>query len=120
VTTPVAGPAESPLAGATPEVTIEREIAEVIRGSYARAADPPAKRRIGARELLSEVLDNDSFVSWDTGLVSIPASDEYLNQLAEARQTSGLDEAVMTGEGTIRGRRVCVIACEFAFLGGTL
>jgi len=69
---------------------------------------PAAKRRIGARELLSEVLDNDSFVSWDTGLVSIPASDEYLNQLAEARQTSGLDEAVMTGEGTIRGRRVCV------------
>ena len=101
-------------------MTIEREIGEVIRGSYARTAEPPAKRRIGALELLSEVLDAASFVSWDTDLVSIPAGPEYLDQLAEARSSSGLDEAVITGEGTIRGRRVCVIACEFAFLGGTL
>jgi acetyl-CoA carboxylase carboxyl transferase subunit beta len=101
-------------------VTIEREIAEVIRGSYARVAETPARRRIGARELLSGVLDSDSFVSWDSELVKVPAGPEYLEQLAEARQSSGLDEAVITGEGLIRGRRVCVIACEFAFLGGTL
>ena len=103
-----------------PDVTIEREIAEVIRGSYARVAETPARRRIGARELLSGVLDSDSFVSWDSELVKVPAGPEYLEQLAEARQSSGLDEAVITGEGLIRGRRVCVIACEFAFLGGTL
>jgi acetyl-CoA carboxylase carboxyl transferase subunit beta len=101
-------------------VTIEREIAEVIRGSYARVADPPAKRRIGGRELLSEVLDEASFVSWDTELVTVPADDEYLAQLAEARQSSGLDEAVISGEGRIHGRRVCVVVCEFGFLGGTL
>jgi acetyl-CoA carboxylase carboxyl transferase beta subunit len=116
-----AGPAGSPLQDATPpDVTIEREIAEVIRGSYARVADPPAKRRISAQELLSEVLDRDSFVTWDTDLVTVPASQEYLEQLAEARQASGLDEAVISGEGTIHGRRVCVVACEFGFLGGTL
>jgi acetyl-CoA carboxylase carboxyl transferase subunit beta len=116
-----AGPAGSPLQDATPpDVTIEREIAEVIRGSYARVADPPAKRRISAHELLSEVLDRDSFVTWDTDLVTVPASQEYLEQLAEARQASGLDEAVISGEGTIHGRRVCVVACEFGFLGGTL
>ncbi len=116
-----AGPAGSPLKDATPpDVTIEREIAEVIRGSYARVADLPGKRRIGAHELLSEVLDRDSFVTWDTDLVTVPASQEYLDQLAEARQASGLDEAVISGEGTIHGRRVCVVACEFGFLGGTL
>jgi acetyl-CoA carboxylase carboxyl transferase beta subunit len=116
-----AGPAGSPLQDATPpDVTIEREIAEVIRGSYARVADPPAKRRISAHELLSEVLDRDSFVTWDTDLVTVPASQEYLDQLVEARQASGLDEAVISGEGTIHGRRVCVVACEFGFLGGTL
>jgi len=27
---------------------------------------------------------------------------------------------VITGEGMIRGRRVCVVACEFGFLGGTI
>ena len=118
---PSAGPVGSPLKDATPpDVTIEREIAEVIRGSYARVGGEPAKRRIGAHELLSEVLDPDSFISWDTELVTIPASPEYLDQLAEARQASGLDEAVISGEGTIRGRRICVVACEFGFLGGTL
>jgi acetyl-CoA carboxylase carboxyl transferase subunit beta len=101
-------------------VTIEREIADVIRGSYARVADAAAKRRIGARELLAEVLDNDSFTSWDIGLVSVPAGPEYLGQLEEAKASSGLDEAVLTGEGRIHGRRVCVVACEFSFLGGTL
>ena len=89
-------------------MTIEREIGEVIRGSYARTAEPPAKRRIGALELLSEVLDAASFVSWDTDLVSIPAGPEYLDQLAEARSSSGLDEAVITGEGTdTRTTRLC-------------
>ena len=83
----------------------------------ARVVEPPAKRRIGGRELLSEVLDPDSFISWDAELVPIPAGPEYLDQLAEARQSSGIDEAVLSGEGTIRGRRVCVVVCEFAFLG---
>ena len=27
---------------------------------------------------------------------------------------------MISGEGMIRGRRVCVVACEFAFLGGTI
>jgi acetyl-CoA carboxylase beta subunit len=96
---------------AEPDVTIEREIAEVVRGSYARAANPPARRRIGARELFSEVLDQDSFRSWDSVLVEVPAGPEYLDQLTEARRSSGEDEAVITGEGMIRGRRVCVVAC---------
>jgi len=118
---PAASPAGSPPKDATPpDVTIEREIAEVIRGSYARVAGLPAKRRIGAHELLSEVLDPDSFISWDSDLVTVPASSEYLDQLADARQASGLDEAVISGEGTIKGRRICVVACEFGFLGGTL
>ena len=103
-----------------PDVTIEREIAEVVRGSYARSTGQSGKRRIGARELFSEVLDPDSFRNWDTDLVDVPAGPEYLDQLAEARRASGEDEAVITGEGRIRGRRVCVVACEFAFLGGTI
>ena len=113
------------LTGSQPEdaklgVTIEREIAEVVRGSYAHSAGPQDRRRIGARELFSEVLDPESFRSWDTVLVAVPAGAEYLDQLSEARRVSGEDEAVITGEGTIRGRRVCLVACEFAFLGGTI
>ncbi|MGD0983443.1 MAG: carboxyl transferase domain-containing protein [Acidimicrobiales bacterium] len=114
---PAAGEPKDAIA---PDVTIEREIAEVVRGSYARTTGQSGKRRIGARELFSEVLDPDSFRNWDTDLVDVSAGPEYLDQLAEARRASGEDEAVITGEGRIRGRRVCVVACEFAFLGGTI
>ena len=37
-----------------------------------------------------------------------------------ARERTGLDEAVVTGEGRIRGRRVAVVACEFGFLAGSI
>jgi hypothetical protein len=66
-------PGSEPKHTTEPDVTIEREIAEVVRGSYARSAGPPARRRIGARELFSEVLDPDSWRSWDTVLVDVPA-----------------------------------------------
>ena len=33
---------------------------------------------------------------------------------------TGLDEAVLTGEGTVFGRRVAVVACEFDFLAGSI
>jgi acyl-CoA carboxylase subunit beta len=75
----------------------------------------------GALELIEAVLDPGSWQRWDaplppeTGLV--PA---YAQALAAARQRTGLDEAVVTGEGRIRGRRVALAACEFGFLAGSI
>jgi acyl-CoA carboxylase subunit beta len=40
--------------------------------------------------------------------------------LARARERTGLDEAVLTGAGRLRGRRVAVIASEFRFLAGSI
>jgi len=76
--------------------------------------------RPDARTLLAEVLDAGSFRSWDSAPVAVATGAEYRAELAAARERSGVDEAVITGEGTIHGRRVAVAACEFAFLGGTL
>lgn len=73
-----------------------------------------------ARELVDLVLDDHSFTSWDEPVVDPPGSKAYAAELAAARARTGLDEAVMTGEGTIRGRRVAVMACEFSFLGGSI
>ncbi|RJO78894.1 acetyl-CoA carboxyl transferase [Nocardia panacis] len=50
----------------------------------------------------------------------VAASAAYRSELARARQATGLDEAVRTGEGSLRGRRVAVIACEFGFLAGSI
>lgn len=77
--------------------------------------------RRGARELAAVVLDAGSFVSWDEP-VRRPAdlSAGYAAELDAAEVASGVDEAVITGCGTIRGRRVAVLMSEFRFLGGSV
>lgn len=81
--------------------------------------------RLTARELIHLVLDEGSFISWDTPL-SYPAdagpraSEEYAEQLLAAQQESGEDEAVLTGEGLLDGRRIAFIASEFRFLAGSI
>jgi acetyl-CoA carboxylase carboxyl transferase subunit beta len=76
--------------------------------------------RIGALELRDAVLDADSFRSWDTTPAAVDAGEEYRRELAAAAEKTGLDEAVLTGEGTVFGRRVALLACEFDFLAGSI
>ena len=76
--------------------------------------------RLSANELIDLVLDEGSFSSWDSPPQQGPTSEEYGAELAAARQRTGLDEAVLTGEGLMRGRRVAVVACEFGFLAGSI
>lgn len=76
--------------------------------------------RIGARALRDAVLDEGSFVSWDRAPLDVGADEEYRRELAAARAATGLDESVLTGEGTVCGRRVAVVASEFGFLAGSI
>lgn len=76
--------------------------------------------RLSALELFDVALDPGSFVRWDVAPVRVVTDEAYAAELARARERSGLDEAVITGEGRIRGRRVAVMACEFSFLGGSI
>ncbi|MEV4127557.1 carboxyl transferase domain-containing protein [Nocardia sp. NPDC049707] len=76
--------------------------------------------RTSARELLRQLLDSDSFIGWDRPPVTVAASPRYREELRKAELAAGTDEAVLTGEGLLRGRRVAVIACEFGFLAGSI
>ncbi|MGW4117009.1 carboxyl transferase domain-containing protein [Nocardia sp. NPDC004711] len=76
--------------------------------------------KISARELLGALLDPGSFVSWDRPPVAVAASAGYREEMLAAAATAGTDEAVLTGEGLLRGRRVAVLACEFGFLAGSI
>ncbi|GAB2697342.1 carboxyl transferase domain-containing protein [Thalassiella azotivora] len=76
--------------------------------------------RLSATDLLDLCLDDGSFRSWDEPPVQVPAGERYAAELAAAREKTGLDESVVTGEGRIRGRRVAVVACEFGFLAGSI
>ncbi len=73
-----------------------------------------------ALALRDAVLDEGSFRSWDSAPLQVAQSDTYLAELAAAAEKSGLDESVLTGEGTVFGRRVAVLACEFDFLAGSI
>ncbi len=75
---------------------------------------------ISPRELREAVLDPGSFVSWDTAPPAVPMDRGYAGELAAARAATGLDESVLTGEGTVFGRRVAVVACAFDFLAGSI
>ncbi|OZC88452.1 acetyl-CoA carboxyl transferase [Rhodococcus sp. 06-412-2C] len=76
--------------------------------------------RMTALELLDLVIDADSFDSWDTPTADYVVDDEYASELAAAREKTGLDESVLTGSATIRGRKVAILLGEFAFLAGSI
>ncbi|QGN56565.1 carboxyl transferase domain-containing protein [Nostocoides sp. HKS02] len=79
------------------------------------------RERLGALELVTGVLDPGSWARWDGPVPEVaPAGSAYAAELAAARDRSGVDEAIVTGEGLIRGRRVAVIAGEFRFLAGSI
>jgi acetyl-CoA carboxylase carboxyl transferase subunit beta len=88
--------------------------ADAHAGAQARPA------RLTATELIDTVLDPGTWRTWDTAVTTQPDDPAYRADLTRARERTGLDEAVRTGEGRIHGRRVAVVACEFAFLAGSI
>jgi acetyl-CoA carboxylase carboxyl transferase beta subunit len=81
----------------------------------------PAPPRPGARELIERTLDPDSWQSWDAPAIDIgPIDDRYAAELTAARERTGLDESLVTGEGTIGGRRVALVVGDFGFLAGSI
>ncbi|UOX99796.1 acetyl-CoA carboxylase carboxyltransferase subunit alpha/beta [Blastococcus sp. PRF04-17] len=80
--------------------------------------DKPA--RVDARTLRDRVLDPGSWISWDSPVARRDVPPEYAAELAEAARRSRQDEAIITGEGRLRGRRVAVVAGEFGFLAGSI
>lgn len=82
-------------------------------------ADKP--RRYGARELIDLVVDEDSWVCWDGAPIDVaPPGSTYAAELADAAATAGADEAIITGEATLMGRRIALVAGEFRFLAGSI
>jgi len=78
-----------------------------------------------ATERVALVADEGSFEEWDADVASddpLSFSDTrpYVERLAEAREATGLGEAVLTGRAALDGRPFVVVAGEFGFLGGSI
>ncbi len=79
-----------------------------------------ARRGTSAHEVIAAIADEGTWRSWDEPLVDPTDDPDYLAELAAARERTGLDEAVTTGECSIRGHRVAALVGEFGFLGGSI
>ncbi|WP_331772114.1 acetyl-CoA carboxylase carboxyltransferase subunit alpha/beta (plasmid) [Embleya sp. NBC_00888] len=73
-----------------------------------------------ALDFATDLLDPDSFRSWDEPIPPRTAPGPYADALAHARARSGSDESVHTGEGRIAGHRIAVLLGEFGFLAGSI
>ena len=77
-------------------------------------------RRWGAQELIDLVLDDGSYLSWDSPVDTSGHDAGYRAELEAAAVKAGTDESVLTGRGLVRGRAVAVVVNEFRFLGGSI
>jgi acetyl-CoA carboxylase carboxyl transferase beta subunit len=85
----------------------------------------PETRLASAWARAALVVDEGSIEEWDAHVVSedpLRFSDvrPYRERLTEARERTGLGEAVLTGRATLDGRPLVIVAGEFNFLGGSV
>src|SRR5215813_3346530 len=81
--------------------------------------------RIGARERLRLLFDDGKFEELDAEVISIDPlgfvdSKPYSERLVQARNSSGLPEAIINGRGTVGDHPVLAAAMDMSFIGGSM
>ncbi|CAN5692686.1 carboxyl transferase domain-containing protein [soil metagenome] len=81
--------------------------------------------RIGAWERVELMLDENSFEEIHANIVSVDPlvftdSQPYQTRVSAAREKTGMNEAVLTGRGRIRGAEIVLAVVDFRFLGGSM
>lgn len=78
--------------------------------------------RLKAFQRIRMTVDKDSFIPWDSDLETKNPLQftGYLRKLEEAKEKTGLDEAVITGEAEIDGHRAVLGVCDARFLMGSM
>lgn len=78
--------------------------------------------RIRPRTRIRMVLDKGSFEEWDFNLETIDPLNfpDYPKKLERMKEVTNLDEAVLTGKGTIRGNEVVIGVMASEFLMGSM
>jgi acetyl-CoA carboxylase carboxyl transferase subunit beta len=81
--------------------------------------------RLDARARLGMLFDEGSYEELDADLVSTDPlhfedSKTYARRLEAMQQATGLSDALISGEGTLDGRRVQICSMELKFIGGSM
>jgi acetyl-CoA carboxylase carboxyl transferase subunit beta len=80
---------------------------------------------IGARERIHSLVETCSFEEMDATMASVDilgftGAASYTSRLENYRKSTGLQDAVITGIGTIGGTRTALGVMDFSFLGGSM
>ncbi|WP_445612863.1 acetyl-CoA carboxylase, carboxyltransferase subunit beta [Geobacillus sp. YF-1] len=75
-----------------------------------------------ARERIASLLDDGSFREYDADMISVNplGFPGYSEKLEEDRRKSGLNEAVVTGEGTLDGHPLVIAVMDSSFRMGSM
>lgn len=81
--------------------------------------------RIGARERLQLLFDDGQFKELHANVaptdpLQFVDNSPYVDRLKKAQKNTGMLDALLTGEGTLGGRRLVISAMEFSFIGGSM
>ena len=81
--------------------------------------------RINARTRISQLFDEGSFEELfknilPTDPLGFVDTESYADRLKKASDKTGLDEAVITGIGLIKGHKVAVAVMDFDYMGGSM
>ncbi|MGG1514524.1 acetyl-CoA carboxylase, carboxyltransferase subunit beta [Paenibacillus oryzisoli] len=78
--------------------------------------------RLSASERIQITLDEGEFVEFDADMISEDPLQfpDYVDKLDKAKNATKLQDAILTGHGTIGGHPVVVAAMSFDFMGGSL
>jgi acetyl-CoA carboxylase carboxyl transferase subunit beta len=80
---------------------------------------------VSATQRIEQVLDEGTFEEWDGNLMptdplTFSDSRPYAERLVEEQKKTGLKDAVLTGSGMIRARRVAIGITDSAFIMGSM
>jgi acetyl-CoA carboxylase carboxyl transferase subunit beta len=81
--------------------------------------------RMSATERLRMLFDGGTWTEHDAGLRSVDPlqftdTKPYRDRLTAAIRTSGLNDAVIVGTGTLTGLPIVIAAMEYSFIGGSM
>ena len=81
--------------------------------------------RINARTRISQLFDEGSFEELfknilPTDPLKFVDTESYADRLKKASDKSGLDEAVVTGIGKIKGHKIAAAVMDFDYMGGSM
>lgn len=81
--------------------------------------------RISAAKRIASIVDEDSFVEFDTSLAPVDPlkftdKKSYKKRIEEAKAKTGKTSSVMSGSCTIGGNEIEIVVFDFSFMGGSL